>query len=97
MGLYDGDGVSGDRVVGEATAFDRSPSDRSPGRPRPRFLVSWANIADELGALLTLKSEITCTTWTEIKLCFLYPPGDPRRPACCDGYPPKDPVEPPGQ
>jgi hypothetical protein len=50
MGLYDGDGVSGDRVVGEATAFDRSPSDRSPGRPRPRFLVSWANIADELGA-----------------------------------------------
>jgi hypothetical protein len=63
----------------------------------PRFFVSWVNVARELGAVLTLKSEIGCTTWSQIKLCFLYPPGDPRRPECCDGYPPKDPIEPPGQ
>jgi len=97
MALYGREGAPRESAGREGTESDGTPPDRSHRRSTPRCFIWWANIAEELGALLTLKSEITCTTWSEIKLCFLYPPGDPHRPACCDGYPPKDPVEPPGE
>lgn len=91
-GAHRGAAVAGRADISGTTSVGSAPAARAPFS-----LVSWVNAIRELSALLTLKSTITCTTWSQIKLCYLIPPGQPGRPECCDGYPPKDPVEPPGQ
>jgi hypothetical protein len=65
---------------------------------RPALLGSISRIMAEVEmaiGVLVLRDYVNCS-WTEIKLCYKYPPGHPLRPACCDDHSPKDPVPPPG-
>lgn len=69
-----------------------------PGLP---MLLGFPSSVDGLiGTLvdLVISGRISRCSWSEIKLCYKHPPGDPRRPACCDAdHGPKSEMAPPGR
>lgn len=57
-------------------------------------IFHWTGAVDAAIYVLLRQTYVDCS-WTEVKLCYKYPPGHPKRPECCDGHPPKDPQPPP--